>query len=89
MHRVVVLMLCAATFVWRASFALAGVDVWSDRGVDGGLWQAGGVNTTVLSMLEQRAYGWFHFYAAAFPANASSKMVLSRVTSGTTTGLSK
>lgn len=56
--------------------------------VEAGTW-AGGVNLTALSMLEQRAYGWFHAYAAAFPTEYWNRFVLNRSITGTSTGLSK
>ena len=39
-----------------------------------GEWR-GGVNTTALSMLEQRAYGWYHYYAARFNLSNASAQV--------------
>jgi hypothetical protein len=56
--------------------------------VEKGTW-AGGVNMTVISMLEQRAYGWFHFYADSFPEQYKGRLILNRNFPGTTTGLSK
>jgi hypothetical protein len=61
-----------------------------------GRW-AGGVNTTALSMLEQRAYGWFHYYSSQSRASNSSaalragtaKLVLDRAAAGTEHGLAK
>lgn len=52
----------------------------------------GGVNTTALYMLEQRAYGWLRLMqssAAALNHSWSGRVVLNRSTSGTRHGLSK
>lgn len=43
--------------------------------VAGGRW-AGGVNTTVLAALEQRAYGWYHAYKAFAGPEVGARMVL-------------
>ena len=53
-----------------------------------GHW-CGGINMTVLKMLEDRSYGWFHFYSAAFPKDMQPRLVLNKTATGTTTGLSK
>jgi hypothetical protein len=49
----------------------------------------GGVNLTALGMLEQRAFGWFHAYAASFPAEYTNRFILNRSITNTSTGLSK
>ena len=62
----------------------------------GGVW-AGGLNTTALSMLEQRAYGWFHYYqnhshmsnSSAALQDGTAIVVLDRAATGTETGLAK
>ncbi len=57
----------------------------------------GGINTTALSMLEQRAYGWFHYYknhsdlskSSAALRDGSATVFLDRVAAGTQHGLAK
>ena len=56
--------------------------------VAAGRW-AGGLNLTALAMLEERAYGWFWYYRAAFPAVDQPRLVLNRTFTGTATGLAK
>lgn len=54
----------------------------------------GGMNLTALSMLEQRAYGWYHYFANHWNESESSKLhgaeiYLDRQATGTETGLAK
>ena len=53
----------------------------------------GGLNLTALGMLEQRAYGWYHYYRTHWNSSASSRgggaLLLARAAVGTATGLSK
>jgi hypothetical protein len=54
-------------------------------------WQ-GGLNLTALRMLEDRAFGWYHFLVKSSHYTNSSwpqRLVLSHTTSGTAHGLSK
>lgn len=53
-----------------------------------GRW-SGGMNLTALAMLEQRAFGWFHFFSRHANASVAPRLVLSRQASGTTSGLAK
>jgi hypothetical protein len=55
----------------------------------------GGVNLTAMSMLEQRAFGWYHYFAQHWNESNSSKLAagteiyLDRHAVGTATGLAK
>ena len=49
----------------------------------------GGVNTTALGMLEQRAWGWFHEYSKLAGPDMEPRLVMNRNASGTQTGLAK
>lgn len=55
----------------------------------------GGMNLTALSMLEQRAYGWYHYFKAHWSESNSSKLLrgaeifLDLNAAGTHTGLAK
>ena len=50
----------------------------------------GGLNLTALGMLEQRAYGWYHYYRGHWNTSAASGvLVLARAPVGTANGLSK
>jgi hypothetical protein len=65
-----------------------------------GVWR-GGLNLTALSMLEQRAFGWYHYYSAKWNQSNSSRRIpgvpgqplaelyLDRGATGTATGLAK
>jgi len=51
---------------------------------------AGGLNLTAVRMLEDRAYGYFHYVRATAPeASMVPRLVLNRTVSGTRHGLSK
>lgn len=56
--------------------------------VAAGSW-AGGINTTAYAAAEQRAYGWYHWYKAAAPANVAPYLTLNTTQTGTSTGLAK
>ena len=52
----------------------------------------GGLNLTALRMLEDRAYGWFHYMknvSKLVDPSYESRLVINRTTSGTSHGLSK
>jgi hypothetical protein len=55
----------------------------------------GGMNLTALSMLEQRAYGWYHYFKNHWPESNSSsalpgaEIFLDQQATGTKTGLAK
>jgi len=56
-----------------------------------GRWQ-GGVNMTVVAMLEQRAYGWYQYIrnsSAALAPSATGYLVLNATVAGTGYGLAK
>jgi hypothetical protein len=53
-----------------------------------GVW-AGGVNASALSLLEERAFGWFRFLQRVAPPAAKGRLALSRAFSGTGHGLAK
>ena len=64
--------------------------VWS---AEHGRW-SGGLNLTAVSMLEQRAFGWYHYFKQHWNQSKSSRLpgasvFLDRVSTGTRTGLAK